>query len=173
MKRWARKGSCQDIGHCPLNWGKCSVCFAARTGLARVIARKLRLEFSGACYHVIHRGNYRRDLFGDDGAAASFAICLGEVCTSYGWLVHAYAIMRNHFHLAVETPEPNLSEGMKWLQGTWARRFNCHRGENGRPFQGRYQAQHVEPGRALAQVAHYIHLNPLRAKIVPPGRLGE
>lgn len=120
-----------------------------------------------------HQSRQLSARFGDDGAAASFAICLGEVCTSYGWLVHAYAIMRNHFHLAVETPEPNLSEGMKWLQGTWARRFNCHRGENGRPFQGRYQAQHVEPGRALAQVAHYIHLNPLRAKIVTPGRLGE
>ena len=137
------------------------------------MARKLRLEFSGACYHVINRGNYRRDLFETEGAARSFERCLGEAATRYGWLVHAYVIMRNHFHLAVETPEPNLSDGMKWLQGTWARRFNDFRDETGRPFQGRYRAQHVEPGHALAQVAHYIHLNPVRAKIVPPERVGE
>lgn len=73
--------------------------------------------------------------------------------------------MRNHFHLAVETPQPNLSEGMKFLQGTWANRFNRYRGLVGRPFQGRYKALHVEPGQALAQVANYIHLNPVRAKI--------
>lgn len=136
------------------------------------MARKLRLEFSGACYHVINRGNYRRDLFASEGASESFETCLGEACTSHGWRVHAYAIMRNHFHVAVETPEPNLSEGMKWLQGTWARRFNRHQGENGRPFQGRFKAQHIEPGHVLAQVAHYIHLNPSRAKLVTPDQLG-
>jgi hypothetical protein len=74
--------------------------------------------------------------------------------------------MRNHFHLAVEIGEPNLSEGMRWLQATWAARFNRFRSESGRPFQGRYKALHVEPGHALAQVAHYIHLNPVRAKAV-------
>src|SRR5687768_8745724 len=79
--------------------------------------------------------------------------------------------MRNHYHLAVETPEPNLSEGMKWLQGTWAARFNRFRAETGRPFQGRYKALHVEPGHALAQVAHYIHLNPVRAGIVTAEQL--
>ena len=82
-------------------------------------------------------------------------------------------ILGNHFHLALETPEPNLSEGMKWLQGTWAQRFNRFRGLVGRPFQGRYHADHVEPGHALAQVAHYIHLNPVRAKIVPAERVEE
>jgi putative transposase len=81
--------------------------------------------------------------------------------------------MSNHFHLALETPEPNLSEAMKWLQGTWAARFNRFRGEIGRPFQGRYKALHVEPGQALAQVAHYIHLNPVRAGILPADRLPE
>src|SRR5262245_12557187 len=81
--------------------------------------------------------------------------------------------MSNHFHLTLETPEPNLSEGMKWLQGTWAQRFNRFHGETGRPFQGRYKAWHVEPGHALAQVAHYVHLNPVRARLVPAARLGE
>jgi REP element-mobilizing transposase RayT len=137
------------------------------------MARKLRVEFAGACYHVINRGNYRKDLFAAKGAAESFQKCLFETAKSFGWRIHAFAIMRNHFHLAVETPEPNLSVGMRWLQGTWAVRFNRFRGEVGRPFQGRYKALHVEPGHALAQVAHYIHLNPVRARVVNAGRLAE
>ena len=137
------------------------------------MARKLRLEYAGATYHVINRGNYRQNVFEAKGAAEAFERVLGEACARFGWLVHAYVIMRNHFHLAVETPEPNLSEGMKWLQGTWANRFNRYRGLVGRPFQGRYKALHVEPGSALAQVANYIHLNPARAKVVEVGKLGE
>src|SRR5476651_1300545 len=137
------------------------------------MARKLRLEYAGACYHVINRGNYRRDLFAGKGAAESFQGCLFEAAARFGWRVHAFVIMRNHFHLALETPEPNLSEGMQWLQATWAARFNRFRGEAGRPFQGRYKALHVEPGPALAQVAHYIHLNPVRAKIVSAEKVRE
>jgi REP element-mobilizing transposase RayT len=137
------------------------------------MARKLRLEYPGACYHVINRGNYRRSLFAGKGAAEAFERVLLEAAGKFGWRLHAWVIMRNHFHLAVETPEPNLSLGMKWLQGTWAARFNRWQGEVGRPFQGRYKALHVEPGHALAQVAHYIHLNPARAKVVPVDRLGE
>jgi REP element-mobilizing transposase RayT len=137
------------------------------------MARKFRLEYPGACYHVINRGNYRRNVFAPQGAAEAFERCLGETGARFGWRVHAFVIMRNHFHLAVETPDPNLSLGMKFLQGTWANRFNRYHGETGRPFQGRYKALHVEPGEALAQVAHYIHLNPLRAKVVPGDRLGE
>jgi REP element-mobilizing transposase RayT len=135
--------------------------------------RKLRLEFAGACYHVINRGNYRRDLFAGKGAAESFRACLFEAAERFGWRVHAFVVMRNHFHLAVETPELNLSEGMKWLQGTWVARFNRFRGETGRPFQGRYKALHVEPGHVLAQVVHYIHLDPVRAKVVTAERLLE
>jgi REP element-mobilizing transposase RayT len=137
------------------------------------MARKLRIEFAGACYHVINRGNYRRELFSGKGAAEAFEQCLAEAAERFGWRVHAYVVMSNHFHLVVETPEPNLSEAMKWLQGTWAARFNRFRGETGRPFQGRYKALHVELGEALGQVAHYIHLNPVRAGIVPPERLPE
>jgi REP element-mobilizing transposase RayT len=122
---------------------------------------------------VINRGNYRRDLFIADGAAESFEQTLFEACERNGWRLHGFVIMRNHFHLAVETPEPNLSEGMRWLQATWAARFNRFRGEVGRPFQGRYKALHVEPGHALAQVAHYIHLNPVRAGVLPSRRVGQ
>jgi putative transposase len=136
------------------------------------MARKLRLEYAGACYHVINRGNYRANIFAPKGAAEAFERCLGETCERYGWRIHAFVIMRNHFHLAVETPEPNLSEGMKHLQGTWANRFNRFHGQTGRPFQGRYKALHVEPGHALAQVAHYLHLNPVRAKVTSVEKLG-
>jgi REP element-mobilizing transposase RayT len=130
--------------------------------------RPWRIEFAGACYHVINRGNYRRNLFTGEGAAAAFARALGEAAVRYGWQVHAYCVMSNHFHLAVELTEPNLSEGMKWLQGTWIRRYNGLRRLIGRPFQGRYKALLVEPGRALGQVCHYIHLNPVRAGVVRP-----
>ncbi len=137
------------------------------------MARTVRLEYPGACYHVINRGNYRRNLFADEGAARAFEGVLAEACERFGWRLHAYIIMRNHFHLALETPEPNLSLGMKWLQGTWVMRANRFRGQTGRPFQGRFKALHVEPGHALAQVAHYIHLNPVRAKIALSDRLAD
>ena len=135
------------------------------------VARKLRIEFSGACYHVINRGNYRSDLFANPGAARSFQGCLFEACSRFFWRLHAFTIMRNHFHLALETPEPNLSLGMKWLQGSWAIRFNRFRGEVGQPFQGRYKALQVERGAALARVADYIHINPVRAGVLPFDRL--
>ncbi len=135
--------------------------------------RRLRLEFSGACYHVTNRGNYRQPIFGTDGAARSFQICLDEACSSYGWRMHAYSIMSNHFHLVLETPEPNLSDGMQWLQSTWAQRFNRYRGVTGRPFQGRFFAKPLEPGHVVAQVAHYVHLNPVEAGLVPVERVGE
>lgn len=137
------------------------------------MARKLRVEFSGACYHVINRGNYRSPLFIQQGAAYSFQRCLFEACQRFQWRLHAFAIMRNHFHLALETPEPNLSEGMKWLQCTWAIRFNRYRAEVGHPFQGRYKAIHVERGAPLARVTTYIHLNPLRGGLTAARTIPE
>ena len=132
--------------------------------------RPWRVEFAGACYHVINRGNYRRNLFMGKGAAEAFERTLGETAKRFGWRVHAYVVMSNHFHLAVELTEPNLSAGMKWLQGTWIRRYNGLRKLIGRPFQGRYKALLVEPGEALGRVCHYIHLNPVRAKLVKPSK---
>ncbi len=135
--------------------------------------RPLRVEFAGASYHVINRGNYRRELFTAKGAAEAFERTLGEAAERFGWRVHAYVVMSNHFHLAVEIAEPNLSEGMKWLQGTWIRRYNAYRRLVGRPFQGRYKALLVAPGHALGQVCHYIHLNPARARICEPSRIAD
>lgn len=139
----------------------------------RVMPRKLRLEFPGACYHVINRGNYRADIFQTTGARDAFEACLFEACAKSGWLLHAFVIMRNHYHLALETPEGNLVAGMQWLQATFANRFNKLRGERGHLFQGRYKALLVEPGEPLGQVCHYLHLNPVRAGVVPVERLGD
>lgn len=111
------------------------------------MARKLRLEFPGACYHVINRGNYRADLFQTDKTKVAFEACLFEACAKSGWVLHAFVVMRNHYHLALETPQGNLVAGMQWLQATFANRFNKLRGERGHLFQGRYKALLVDtPG---------------------------
>jgi putative transposase len=130
------------------------------------------LEYAGARYHVINRGNYRRDVFQDEGASEAFERTLGEAATRFGWRVAAYVVMRNHFHLALETPQPNLSIGMKWLQGTWARRFNRFRDQVGRPFQGRFKSLVIEDGEGFRRVCDYIHLNPVRARVVPVDEVG-
>ena len=137
------------------------------------MARKLRLEFPGAIYHVINRGNYRADLFQTAKTKAAFEACLFEACAKSGWVLHAFVIMRNHYHLAVETPQGNLVAGMQWLQATFANRFNKLRGERGHLFQGRYKALLVEEGEPLGLVCHYLHLNPVRAGILPVARLQE
>ena len=131
------------------------------------MARRLRLQYEGARYHVINRGNYRRDVFETTGATTAFEAVLADACERYGWRLHAHVIMRNHYHLALETPQPNLVEGMHWLQSTFATRFNRFRSERGHLFQGRYQALLVEDPAALVRVINYIHLNPVRAGIVP------
>ncbi len=97
----------------------------------------MRIQFKGALYHVINQGNYRCDVFGSGGKA--FEAVLKEAVTMFGWVLHADVLMRNHFHLSVETPQPNLVEGMHWLQCTFATRFNRYRGERGHLFQGRYK----------------------------------
>ena len=122
---------------------------------------------------MINRGNYRRDLFSERGGAEAFEKALGEAAVQYGWRVHAYVVMGNHFHLALELTEANLSVGMQWLQGTWARRINVHRKLNGRPFQDRFKALVVEPGAPFSGVCDYIHLNPVRAKMVKAARMTE
>jgi putative transposase len=130
--------------------------------------RKLRLVFPDATYHVINRGNYRQPVFGTAGAAAAFESVVFEAVRRCGWHLHAYVVMKNHFHLAITTPQPNLVEGMQWLQVTFASRFNHYRREHGHLFQGRYKSLLVEPGESLVRVVDYIHLNPVRAKLTSP-----
>jgi putative transposase len=140
-------------------------------GLVHSVARKLRIQYPGALYHVINRGNYRRDVFEAPQTALAFERALGEACEQHRWRIHAYAIMRNHFHLALETPEPTLVDGMHWLQSTFATRFNRLRRSRGHLFQGRYQAPLVEDASALLGVVNYIHLNPVRAHLVAPSEV--
>lgn len=136
------------------------------------MARKLRLEYEGAVYHVICRGNYRADVFGHDPTKAAFLKCLGEACEKAGWLVHGWCVMSNHYHLCLETPQPNLVEGMRWLQATFSLRFNRFRNERGHVFQGRYKALLIAPD-AVGAVCHYIHLNPVRAGLVEVNSLPQ
>jgi putative transposase len=131
------------------------------------------LEFEGAKYHVINRGNYRGPIFGGEGAQQAFERCLFEACEKYGWLLHAFVLMTNHFHLALETPQANLVRGMQWLEATFANRFNRLRQEQGHLFQGRYRALIIGDDGALGQVCDYIHLNPIRANMVPIGELQD
>ncbi len=141
--------------------------------MTTLVARKLRIQFGGAIYHVLNRGNYRQDVFGSPGAAMSFTQALAEACELFQWRIYAYVLMRNHFHLALQTPQPNLAEGMHWLQSTYATRFNRLRSERGHLFQGRYQALLVEDAAALVRVVNYVHLNPVRAKLIDPRQLPE
>ena len=133
--------------------------------------RPLRFEYEGALYHVLNRGNYRSWIFEDEGAKLAFEKCLFEACERTGWIIHAYCIMGNHYHLALETPSPNLSEGMKWLQGVYATRYNRFRKEQGHLFQGRFKSIVLENFERLAGLCHYIHLNPVRASIVDVSQL--
>ena len=129
------------------------------------MVRKPRLEYAGAVYHVMNRGNHQQTIFRTDGDRECFLGALGEVNERTGWKVHAYVLMGNHYHLLLETPEPNLTAGMQWLQGTYTKRFNAIHREWGHLFQGRYKAIPIESnGGYFLAVASYIHLNPMRMK---------
>jgi putative transposase len=132
------------------------------------MARKTRIEFPGAIYHVLDRGDRREPIYGDDEDRGAFLTALGEACQRTGWRVHAFVLMSNHYHLMLETPEPNLVAGMHWFQSTWTMRFNRRRRLCGHVLQGRYKAVIVDPGAPayFAALSDYIHLNPVRARIV-------
>lgn len=137
------------------------------------MSRKLRIQYPGAVYHIINRGNYRADIFATQGARDAFAKALDEACSRNNWIVHAWCLMTNHYHLALRTGDANLARGMQWFQTTFSARFNRFRNERGHVFQGRYKAFNIEPGKALGSVCHYIHLNPIRARMMTIGELAE
>ena len=95
------------------------------------MARKAWIEFAGAVYHVISRGDRGEAIYQDDEDQRLFLQFLGEVCERTGWLIHAFVVMTNHYHILLETPQANLVVGMKWLQGTYTQRFNLRHGLRG------------------------------------------
>jgi REP element-mobilizing transposase RayT len=130
--------------------------------------RQLRIQYEGAIYHLMSRGDRREEIFRDDLDRKSFLRALGAACEKTGWQVHAYCLMDNHFHLVVETPRANLVEGMKWLLGTYTMRFNRRHKLSGHLFAGRYKSLLVDgatPGY-LRTVCDYVHLNPARATLL-------
>lgn len=132
------------------------------------MARKGRVEFAGAVYHLLDRGDRREAIFRDEADHARFLATLGEVCARTGWRVHAFVLMSNHYHLLVETPQPNLVAGMRWFQTTWTARFNRRHNLCGHLFQGRYKAIVVNPDERhyFVRLSDYIHLNPVRAGMI-------
>jgi putative transposase len=134
------------------------------------MARKLRVQYPGGIYHVINRGDRREPIFKDDADRKLFLQTLGETCQKTGWCVHAFCLMPNHFHLVIETPQPNLVAGMKWLLGTYTGRFNRRHKLFGHLFSGRYKALVVDGSGSgyLKTVCDYVHLNPVRARLLGP-----
>ncbi|MEI8197983.1 MAG: transposase [Phycisphaerae bacterium] len=138
------------------------------------MARKPRVEYEGAIYHVMSRGDRREAIFRDDTDRRRFMRALGEACGRTGWRVHAYVLMSNHYHLLLETPHANLAKGMHWFQSSYTLRFNARHRLSGHVFQGRYKAIPVEAHRDyLFPLADYIHLNPVRAGLINQGETLE
>ena len=130
--------------------------------------RQMRIDFPGAIHHVMSRGDRRENIYLDDVDRQDFLKTLAEACQKTDWQVHAYCLMRNHFHLVVETPNANLVDGMHWLLSTYTIRLNRRHETPGHVFSGRYKAWVVESegGGYLKTVCDYVHLNPVRAHLL-------
>ena len=134
------------------------------------MARSLRIEFAGAFYHVTARGNQRSTIFIVDDDRRKWLELIAQVADRFHWRVFAYCQMGNHFHLLVQTPEPNLSRCLRHLNGVYTQRFNRHHRRCGHLPQGRYHAVLVDQDSYLMEVTRYVLLNPVRARMVPhPG----
>ncbi|GGY81173.1 transposase [Pseudoduganella plicata] len=130
------------------------------------MSRPHRTLLAGALYHVTSRGNRRANIFADDKDHLIWQDTLAVVVGRFKVVIHAFCLMPNHFHLLIETREPNLSQAMHYLNGSYARRYNQRHGQAGHLIQGRYHAVLVEQDEQLLEVARYIALNPVRARLV-------
>jgi REP element-mobilizing transposase RayT len=130
------------------------------------MARPLRIEFPGALYHVCSRGNARQAIYLDDDDRVKWLMLLGEVCRRFNWVCYSYCQMTNHYHLMIETPDGNLSSGMRHLNGVYTQFFNKRHRRVGHLFQGRYASPLIEKEAYLLELCRYIVLNPVRAGIV-------
>lgn len=131
-----------------------------------VMARPLRIEYPGAVYHITSRGNEKKTVFKDEQDRDAFLNTLQHVVNRYNWLCHAYCLMDNHYHILVETPDGNLSKGMRQLNGVYTQTFNKRHNRVGHLFQGRYKAILIQKDRHLVEVCRYVVLNPVRAGVV-------
>ena len=130
------------------------------------MARPLRIEFSGALYHVTSRGDRREPIFEDDEDRLRFLTVLAEVVERFNWLGHGYCLMTNHYHLVVETPDANLSKGMRQLNGLYTQASNRRHQRTGHLFQGRFKGILVDKDSYLLELTRYVVLNPVRAGMV-------
>ena len=126
--------------------------------------RKRRPVHADRIYHVFNRGNFREPIFETPGAVSAFLKALDETLKLYRWEVYAYAIMPNHYHLCLRTPDGDLSDGMQRFLTAFSTRFNRFREESGHIFQGRFKSTVAPKGMSVRRVIDYVHLNPLRAK---------
>jgi len=130
------------------------------------VARSLRIQYPGAYYHVTSRGNEQKDVFKSRKDREKFFSYLESATERYGARIHCYCLMSNHYHLLMETPEGNLSQIMRHINGAYTTYFNVKRRRVGHLFQGRYKAILVEADRHAKELSRYIHLNPVRAGMV-------
>ncbi len=130
------------------------------------MARPLRIELAGGLYHVTARGDRREPIYRDEQDREDWLEVVGRVCERFNWRCHAYCQMTNHYHLVVETLEANLSKGMRQLNGVYTQGFNRRHGLVGHLFQGRFKGILVERDAYLLELARYVVLNPVRARMV-------
>lgn len=130
------------------------------------MARPLRIEFPGAFYHVMNRGNTGMNTFWSERDREKFLEYVGEALKRYGIRVHTYCLMTTHYHFLIETPHPNLSQAIKWINVGYSVYFNRKRKRFGHLFQGRFKAVLVDADEYLKHLSRYIHLNPVRARMV-------
>jgi REP element-mobilizing transposase RayT len=130
------------------------------------MARKLRIQIAGGVYHVGSRGVEKRLIFDVfPGDRDVFLVLLERTVARYGWICHAYCLMGNHFHLVVETPEPNIAAGMQYLKGQYATAFNQYAEREGALFERRYFDELVDNESYAYEIMRYVVLNPVRAKL--------
>ena len=130
------------------------------------MSRPLRIEYEGAVYHVTSRGNARGDIYLSDDDRELFLDVLSHVVDRFKWVCHAYCLMGNHYHLMIETPQGNLSRGMRQLNGIYTQRFNRKHGQVGHVFQGRFKSILVDKDAYLLELSRYIVRNPVAAGMV-------
>lgn len=137
-----------------------------RLGYGGRMSRPLRLKFPGALYHVTARGDLQRAIYLDDSDRYAWLDILARMCARYNFVVHGFCQMTNHYHLLIETPDANISAGMRQLNGQYSQYFNRRHQVVGHVFQGRYDAVLVQKESHLRELARYVVLNPVRARMV-------